>query len=198
MSRIILNPERGMTLIEVMIALTIAIVALALAVPSYSGWVQNTQLRTAGESAMMGIQLARAEALKRNSTALFQLTTTSGADCALSTAGTNWVVSLDDATGLCNVTDPSVTPFIIRSMASIEGTKNTTFLASVSSIKFNGLGQVTPTPASTITIDFGNTVGGTCVSAGGTMRCLEIQVSAAGQVRMCDPAVTSGSDPRKC
>jgi hypothetical protein len=30
------------------------------------------------------------------------------------------------------------------------------------------------------------------------MRCLQINVSASGSVRMCDPAVTDATDPRKC
>ena len=63
---------------------------------------------------------------------------------------------------------------------------------------FNGLGRVSPTPAGTITYDVGNPSGGTCRAAGGTMRCLRVEVSPTGQVRMCDPSLTSATDPQGC
>jgi type IV fimbrial biogenesis protein FimT len=189
--------ERGVTLIEVMITIAIVAIAFGLGAPSYSEWVQNTQIRTAAESTLAGIQLARAEGLKRNANALFQLVTSMDASCTLSTAGSNWVVSVNDASGKCDVTSSSVDPFITRRKASSEGTKNVTFLASASSIGFNGLGQVTPTPVSNIIIDIKNPTGGTCAPSG-KMRCLQLQVTAAGQVRMCDPAVITSGDPRKC
>ena len=192
-----INFEQGVTLIEILIALTVLAIAFGLGVPSYSEWMQNTQIRTAAESMLSGIQLARAEGLKGNAVVIFQLTTSSDASCTQSSSGNNWVVSINDATGKCNVTDASLDPFITRFKSSTEGTRNATFLASQSSISFNGLGQVTPTPASTITIDITNPSGGSC-AASGKMRCLQLQVSGAGQVRMCDPAVTAASDPRKC
>lgn len=189
--------QQGVTLIEILTTLTVLAIALSLGAPAYSEWIQNAQIRTATESMLSGIQLARAEGLKRNATARFQLMSTTDASCALSTTGANWVVSMNDATTKCGVTDSSVDPFITRFKASVEGTRNVTFLASQSSINFNGLGQVTPPPAGMITIDIKNPAGGTCVPSG-KMRCLQLQVSGAGQVRMCDPAVTDSNDPRKC
>ncbi|SFI20411.1 type IV fimbrial biogenesis protein FimT [Collimonas sp. OK307] len=190
--------QRGVTLIELLIALAVMAIAFSLGMPSYSAWIQNSQIRTAAESMQSGIQLARAEGLRSNATVRFQLTTTTDATCALSSSGTNWVISANDATGKCNVTDSTVDPFMTRVKASAEGTKNVTVAATQSSISFNGLGRVTPAPTSTITIDIKNPSGGTCVAASGNMRCLQLQVSGAGQVRMCDPAVTATSDPRKC
>jgi type IV fimbrial biogenesis protein FimT len=69
-------------------------------------------------------------------------------------------------------------------------------------VAFNGLGRITPTPAGTITYDISNPTGGTCLAAGGKMRCLRLEVSASGQVRMCDPnlpaATASNPDPQGC
>ena len=190
--------QRGLTLIEVMISIAIVSITLSLGLPAYSEWIQNTQIRTAAESMQSGIQLARADGLKRNETVRFQLMTTSGADCGLSASATNWVISVDDASVLCNQTDSTATPFITRFKAASEGTRNVTVDASQASIQFNGLGQVTPAVADTITIDIENPTGGSCVADGGKMRCLRVQVTTGGQVRMCDPAATASNDPRTC
>jgi type IV fimbrial biogenesis protein FimT len=197
-SQPVLNSQRGVTLIELMVAVAVMAIALSLGVPAYSEWIQNTQIRTAAESMLTGVQLARAEGLKRNAAVRFQLTTSTDSSCALSTSGSNWAVSVNDPTGKCDVTDSSLDPFITRFKASAEGTKNVAYTASQSSISFNGLGQVTPTPTSVITIDIKNPTGGACVAASGNMRCLQLQISGAGQARMCDPAVTAANDPRKC
>ena len=191
--------QKGVTLIEIMMALVVLGVLLGLGIPIYAQWIQNTQIRTAGESALGAIQLARIEALKRNTNVSFQLMTTMDASCAPSATGTSWVVSVNDATGKCDVTDPSLPPLIIQGKSPSEGTKNVTFTASQAVIAFSGLGLVTPAPANDITIDLKNpTNGATCVATGGDMRCLRLVVTGSGQVRLCDPAVSTSGDPRKC
>ena len=190
--------QRGITLIEVMISVAIVSITLSLGIPAYGEWIQNVQIRTAAESMQSGIQLARAEGLRQNAQVLFQLMTTIGADCALSTSATNWVISTEDASGRCNQTDSTETPHITRFKAASEGTRNVTVAATKESIQFNGLGQVTPAVADTITIDFENPAGGSCIADGGKMHCLRVQVTSGGQVRMCDPAATASDDPRTC
>lgn len=174
--------------------MTVVAIALGLGAPAYSEWIQNTQIRTAAESMLSGIQLARAEALNRNQTVRFQLMTSIDSGCALSTAGANWVVSVDEASGLCDQLDPSATPFVVRRKSSAEGSKNASYVATASNISFNGLGQ---TGVAAVTIDVQNAIGGTCVAKGGPMRCLQLQISTAGEIRMCDPVVAS-DDPRAC
>ena len=53
-------------------------------------------------------------------------------------------------------------------------------------------------PGNLATFQVTNPMGGTCAADGGEMRCLSVVVTSAGQVRMCDPAVTASTDPRKC
>jgi type IV fimbrial biogenesis protein FimT len=205
--------SRGVTLVELMITLAIVVIAFGLGVPAFSDWIQNAQLRTAGETTMAAIQLARAEALKLNESTRFQLMKNPDAACVLATPNQSensyWVVSLQDPLGQCNATPKSAVerenrpvgdtdPYILRYMPRTQATSNVTYNATQTAIVFNGLGRITPAPAGTINIDFGNGVGGTCVSAGGTMRCLRVQITPAGQVRMCDPSITSSSDPRLC
>jgi type IV fimbrial biogenesis protein FimT len=189
---------RGFTLIELMVTLAVIGVVLALGAPAFSAWIQNTQIRTAAESMLTGIKLARTEAAKRNATVRFQMMTSTDASCGLSTTGANWVVSVNDATGLCDVADSSLPPFTLRSKASGEGTRNVAYAASQSSTNFDALGRVTPIPAADLVVNITNPPGGDCVANGGPMRCLTIQITPGGLARTCDPAVTAANDSRKC
>jgi type IV fimbrial biogenesis protein FimT len=197
----LMHPSRrqsGLTIIEIAITLVILAIVLALGMPSYSAWIQNSQIRTAAETTASALQLARAEALNRNVEVRFQLMTSLTSACVSSTSGNNWIVSVEDPAGKCEKTSPDESPFIIRKQTRADGVGSAEFLASQKEIVFNGLGRITPVPADTITINITNPLGGSCVAQGGAMRCLQIQVMGSGQVRMCDPAVTASTDPRKC
>jgi len=189
---------RGLSLIELMITLAVVAVVIFLAAPNFAPWIQNTQIRNGVETMMTGVKLARSEALKRNTPILFQLMTSIDGSCGLSTSGTSWVVSVQSAVGLCDQSDPTAAPFIVREKASGEGTTNVVYAATQPSIGFDALGRVTPTPPGDVVINVTNPTGGGCVTADGPMRCQRIVVSAGGQTRMCDPAVTDSTDARMC
>lgn len=195
--------QAGVTIIEMMIALTIMALLIFLALPNMTIWLNNTQIRSAGETLLAGINLARTEALRNNTVVRFQMTTSLESDCALSTTGTNWVVSLADPTGACDVAPSNTTaPQIVQKKSGAEGTRNATVTADASTIFFNGLGrQASPGGVANITqIDIANPAG-VCQhvdAASGTMRCLRITISTGGQIKMCDPAVTDATDPRIC
>lgn len=204
--------QDGLTLIEVLIAITIISILLLLALPNMSVWLNNSQIRTTGETLLTGVTLARTEALRRNTVVRFQLTSSLDSGCALSTTAKNWVVSLGDPASLCHMApaplDDANPPTaadakIIQKKSSDEGSQLAAVTATGSStLYFNGLGRLTsPLGAPNITvIDVSNPVG-TCQhvdAANGTMRCLRITISPGGQVKMCDPAVIDNTDPRFC
>jgi type IV fimbrial biogenesis protein FimT len=187
--------QRGVSLIELMIGLAILAVLLAMAAPSFSAWIQNTQIRTVAETVQNGLQLARAEAVRRNTQVRFQLTTTTDNSCALSTANNNWVVSLDDPSGQCaSAPSDTVAPRIMQVRPAAEGGVKAVVAADRSTLVFNGWGQVS---AGSATINISNPSGGTCAALAGPMHCLNVMVTTGGQVRMCDPARAS-SDPQGC
>jgi type IV fimbrial biogenesis protein FimT len=182
----------GFTLIEVMIAMAVMAIALALGLPNVSVWIQNTQLKTAAEAMVSGLQLARAEALRRNTSVCFQL------------AGPDWVVSVpDDPTvpGGCGVAASQ----IVQKRAGSEGSLNATVNANAASAVFTGLGRLNTLFVNIAQINIRNPTGGACQPPDGTgqMRCLSVLVGNGGQVRMCDPAVPAAvppaaDDPRSC
>jgi type IV fimbrial biogenesis protein FimT len=190
---------RGATLVELMIGLTIVALLMAMGAPSFFTWIQNSQIRTSAEAIQNGLYLARGEAVRRNTTTRFQMTTTLDSSCALSASGTNWVVSLDDPSGSCNsAASDTVAPRIIQTRSGAEGTTKAVVVAAQASVAFNGLGRVTPAPVGNIDIDISNPTGGSCATASAAgMRCLRVRVSAGGQIRMCDPIFAS-TDPQGC
>ena len=188
--------SRGFSLVELMITLAVLGMLLMIALPNMGAWIQNTQVRTAAEGFYAGLTMARAEALKRNTTVRFQITNDLTNTCSLRTDGKNWVVSLTDPTANCDV-DPSETtaPQIVQKRSGNEGSPNVTVAADAASVLFNGIGRAAV--GSLTQIDFTNPANGACKTPGGTepMRCLRITVSAGGQVRLCDPAVSAATDP---
>lgn len=190
--------QSGVSLIEMLVALGIVATMVGMGAPSYLTWMRNSQIRAATENIQSGLQLARSEALKRNARVRFQLTSSTGNDCALSTTSVNWVVSRDDATGACGGTpSETVAPRIIQVYSAAATGQVATVAAGQSEVVFNGLGRVVPTPGGNITINVSNPSGGNCIAASGKMRCLRIVVSPTGQISQCDPSLSS-SDPQAC
>jgi type IV fimbrial biogenesis protein FimT len=168
---------RGISLVEVVIGMAIVAFLLFAAMPSFSTWIQKVQIRTAAEAIQNGLQLARTEAVRQNTAVQFVLGT-----------GTGWTVGCVASSASC--------PAEIQSRPANEGSSNATVATTggATTVTFNGLGR----SAAAIDFNVANPTGGDCVADGGPMRCLRVAVSAGGQIRMCDPAVSSATDPRKC
>ena len=193
-----MNAQRGFSLIELMVGIVILGVLMAMAVPRFSDWLRNARIRTSAEAIQNGLQLARAEAVRRNATVRFQLVNTIDDTCALDTAGPHWVVSMDNPAGQCaSAPSDTAAPRIIQVRNRAEGSIQTLVAAGQSALVFNGLGRLTPVPAANVAIDVSSTTGGTCVASGGSVRCLRVLVSVGGQIRMCDPALPAG-DAQAC
>ena len=191
--------QAGVSLVEVMVGVTLAGLLIAMAIPSFQQGNQNRQIRTAAETIQNGLQLARTEALQRNRVIKFQLLEANGWRVGCDTPETNLI----DGQQAC--------PETLQERPSSEGSRTAEVArvtvdrtsGSVSGefdeLKFTPLGRVSTLAAANNNAVFRvtNPGGGTCVAAGGDMRCLSVIVTTGGQVRMCDPAVAS-PDPRAC
>jgi type IV fimbrial biogenesis protein FimT len=197
--------SRGFTMVELLVGITLLAVLLALGAPAMGTYLQNSKLASATASYYAGMQTARAEAIRRNVLTQFVLTDTAITTLDLAntaapvTGGRNWIVRAASAPG-------SFLP-VIEAKAGVEGEASSGApaiqVAGAASapavfdgtIPFNGFGGTAD--GSTYSIDITNPAIGTCVAAGGNVRCRRITVSPGGQIAACDPAAPAG-DSRAC
>jgi type IV fimbrial biogenesis protein FimT len=210
-----LPSQRGVTLIELAVTLTVMAALMMAAAPSVAEWIRNTRIRSTATSIQAGLMKARNEALRRNTAVVFSLVSLNDRNvmdnsCATSARGTAWVVSLDapdtkcasDAADTLSVSDDNwAAPRIIEkqsgaaagSTAAVTAVVSATDSTAVGSVTFNGFGRVAgASPIGLIDVKDGSD------SAGRTYRNLRILLTPGGSVRMCDPQVSSSADPRKC
>lgn len=178
----------GFSLIELMIGIAIMAIVVSLAIPSYQVWIQNTRVRTAAESIQNGLQVARAEAVQRNTRVQLVLDGVSSAW----TVGCVVVVADNDGDGVDDC------PAVIQSRAVSDGSSAdvtvTTVPADSDTVVFTNLGAVDTTLNPFTQIDLNS-----AVLSVGDNRPLRVTLGVGGNSRMCDPATTlSASDPRKC
>jgi len=93
---------RGFTLIELMIAVAIVGVFLALGLPEMRNLVRNQRLKTTSLDIFASLQLARSEAVKRNTSNVMMAGKTAGASGWQS----GWYVCVDsNSDGTCTAAD---------------------------------------------------------------------------------------------
>ena len=196
--------QSGVSLIELIIGIAIVALLMALGVPEYATFLNNSRVRTSADTLVSGLNMARAEAVKRNARVQFIQTDEEPLASLVdalpqSTTGINWVVrEFVPATGLFNFIEgkagaegsgrADATPVVVTSSsndASYDGI-----------LTFTGFGALTI--ARPVQFVVTNPTGGTCASAGGPIRCLNVVVSPGGQVRICDPNVVAAKDTRAC
>lgn len=96
------NRGAGFTLIELMVTITVAAVLLAVATPSFLNYQRNSELTSAANSFVAGVNVARGEAMKRGMNAM--LVPSSGTDWS-----SGWTVFVDqDRSGALNTGDTTI------------------------------------------------------------------------------------------
>ncbi len=193
--------QRGFTLIEMVVTIAVMALLLFAVIPSITDWIDSTRIRTATQALQEGIERARNEAVRRNERVSFWLVDSLDSGCALSSSSMNWVVSIDSPEGKCDA-EPSTTTaprlVVIRDAGS-DGSKlmvtavQSDGATAGTTVTFNGFGR----PVLNADDQIGQ-IDVTGKTSGTNYRALRITVSEGGQVRICDPKVSSDTDPRKC
>lgn len=198
--------QTGVSLIEVIIGLAILGLLMALGVPQYASFMANARLRATTESIASGLNMARAEAVNRNTRVELVFTDEDPVAAVVdtltpSTGGANWVVRQWVATsGSFNFIEGKLGAEGSGRVdtTSVVVTSNSADATYDGRVAFTGFGAMAIGQA--IQIQVTNPGGGACASAAtpGPMRCLNINVSPGGQIRICDPKVTAAGDTRAC
>ncbi len=190
---------RGFTLIEAIIGVAVMAFLMAAGMPMYTQWIQNAQIRTAADSIIDGLQLARNEAVRRGALVRFGLTGSSAWEVCL------WNV----VNNKCLATEP-----VIQTRSGGEGSSNaslgaggflalgteydystplTAGLMIPGGVTFSPFGRPANTGVDIGRIDVRNTRLGAAEE-----RRLVIAISLGGQIRLCDPKIVKAVNPQGC
>jgi len=191
---LILRKIGGFSLLELLISIAIFTLLFVMGAPSFSQWIQNTQNRTAAESILNGLQLARTEAVRHNAPVRFDLTDGIG--------NVTWQVTCVTVTDNCpggNLYQRSASDGSINARAGIAtatGALGTALSAGTGlpdGVTFDGLGRV-------VTANIGADIARVDITnaARTDARRMTILIGAGGQVRMCDPMLYIASSPQGC
>ncbi|MDP8566401.1 GspH/FimT family pseudopilin [Methylophilus aquaticus] len=168
--------QQGFSLIELVVTIVVLVSVSMVAIPAFQTAMGNAQIRTVAESIHHGLQQARMEAIKRNAKIKFTLATSSA-----------WQLGCETVSATC--------PALLSKKSAAEGaSENITITADAYTTTFTSFGTRDPAQANAMSqVDVSNAA----VDAD-ERRVLRIVISAGGIARVCDPAVTTAGDPRKC
>jgi type IV fimbrial biogenesis protein FimT len=200
--------ERGFTLIEIMVALVIMSILLAVGIPSMRSWMMTTRATAAAEFYAEGMRVARAEALRRNVVSRLTLTlnATSGQqDWQVDICKPTPTALCRDATGPWSTTSTPLTGNGVADFTSIfRSAKNLPqsnvmdvdiLPVGADDVYFTPIGWVDGNVAGNLTA----VVVAPATGNAGAFPTTRVVLTGGGSVIKCNPAATIGDkDSRKC
>lgn len=120
--------QKGFTLLEVMVVIAIVAIMATIAAPSFTDFISQTRVNSAGSLLQNDISAARSEAIKRNVRVAVCAANAAGTDCAASTdwAANGWLVCVANAAGTCNLAVPVISArgSLANGVTVVSGTAN--------------------------------------------------------------------------
>jgi type IV fimbrial biogenesis protein FimT len=185
--------QGGFTLIELMVTIALLAILMRLAVPSFTGWLNNAQMRSVADALQNGLRKARSEAALRNRQVVFSLTdqepATARENAVARANGSNWVVR--------TVEEFSNTEFdeYLEGGSFGEQVRNVAIQGPIG-VCFNSVGRLVNNTApgmqcSVAAVSYD-------VTRPGAERRLRITVTPGGEIRMCDPDKSIANSPDGC
>jgi type IV fimbrial biogenesis protein FimT len=189
--------QRGLTLIELMVTISVMALLLGLSAPSFAEWLRNAQVRTVSDALQNGARLAQTEAVRRSRQVVLFLT--NDAACNTGTApaanGAFWAIR---TVPLIAGEDAEVVQ-----CGQLKDVAAGVRIQGPTALCFNSAGRLVANPApgfsaAACVLDASGTSGYEFHATGST-RPLRVLVTLGGQVRLCDPGRTlSATTPDGC
>ncbi len=188
------GPRRceALSLVELLIAVSVAAIILALGVPSMAHWMHAIEVHNSASDLVAVLQLARSEAITRNQDMRVTLGDAQGR--------TVWKLGCVTVTASCprslRVMDAATRPARWGASSSTSAPALTAPLAAglrmPASVTFNAYGAAPATGS-------GSEVNRIDVLhvADTTVQRLVVMLSASGMVRLCNPMIAAG-EPQSC
>ena len=180
----------GFTLIELLVTVSIAVILVMLALPSFEAFRRNAQLTSASNSLMAGINAARSEAMKKGTNAMLAPVDSGGSWDA------GWIVFSFGSGNTSQVFDAATDSVVLRQEAmpsylTVSGTGPASgsspyvmFDASgYPKLKSGGFG------ATTLNITRTDLTGAELLE-----QTRRVKVASVGRVRACKPKSTTDAD----
>ncbi len=178
----------ALSLVEMLAALSVAAIILALGVPTMARWMHAVEVRNSASDLVALLHLARSEAITRNQNMRLTLGDAQG--------HTIWTLGCVTVTASCprslRAKDAATRPARWGASPSIGAPALTAPLAAglrmPASVTFNAYGAA-PAIASGVEINRIDVVH----AADATVQRLVVMLSASGMVRLCDPNAAAGA-----
>ena len=178
LTRIRCNAHHGFTLIELMVALTVAAILTFIAVPSYQGITNSHRIGAEANDLLGDIEFARSEAIKRGQTVVVCASTNSNTCSGSSTWNSGWIVLLP-ASNSCTATGGASGDTVLRVRQSFASKDTATYQTGAAggsqSMCFTRLGIALAQYAGEVTFN-------TAPASSSSRRCLALSPTGHAQV----------------
>jgi type IV fimbrial biogenesis protein FimT len=188
---------RGFTVVELMVTIALLALLLGLAMPGFTTWIRNAQVRTISDALQNGLRTAQAESIRRHRQVVFYRTnaSTCSAATAADSAGAFWVVR-------------TVPLFVGDAVEAVQcgqlaDVASGVTISGATALCFNSGGRQVANAdpgigGAACALDASGTSAFDIASSGAN-RPLRVLVTLGGSVRLCDPAKTlTASTPDGC
>lgn len=175
--------SQGFSLIEVVVATAILGVVLAMGVPALQEFLVNARIRGVTTELREGLQAARMEAIRRNSTV------------SIVSNGAGWEIRLGGlvsgavvpGTLLRSKTGGAKDLALAYAFVSEAGASTALSASSSKVLSFRSDGRTDAATTAAGYFSISSTEANSCQADGGDFTCLRVVISSGGMIRSCNP-----------
>gem|GEM_PF-509564 len=163
--------QRGFTAVELVVVIALVALLLALAVPSFTEWRNNTNLKAAARDVVSSFQFARVEAARRDATVTIRVTTGGGGtgNCTVFVDNGQGGGTADD--GVRNGSEPLLREITVPKGVTLISTTRTSYRFTNRGFPVLVTGDVWPAT----------------IAVGNGKRTYTVTLAAAGAVQLSGP-----------